>query len=251
MRLNLTQHKSTKDQNCKELYNKDFIIKLLTFDSIPTEAEIADRAIRLAEIALSEGAKEAMIGGAPFLMSPLEIVLATVGITPLYAFSMRRVIEKDGVKTSVFKHLGFVNPISSDVIDECRRYRSLLHPAVIVTIEEGMVCCESISFHPTKKRKYEKKKMFKISKAAELILRRGKEIRLSAQKETDRQEASKILKYDAWVDSLPDKIYGYRLDRKRRELTDDVGNYYFSLPKTPLHLEELEAWVRENEYIPE
>ena len=54
-----------------------------------------------------------MIGGAPFFMSALERALLDVGITPLYAFSIRESVEKaaeDGTvtKINVFKHVGFV-----------------------------------------------------------------------------------------------------------------------------------------------
>ena len=55
----------------------------------------------------------AMIGGAPFLMGPLERALISRGIFPAYAFSRREVVEKataDGevTKTAVFRHEGFV-----------------------------------------------------------------------------------------------------------------------------------------------
>jgi len=56
-----------------------------------------------------------MVGGAPFLMATLERELRRFGITPLYAFSRRDVIETtEGgvtVKTSLFRHLGFIEPI--------------------------------------------------------------------------------------------------------------------------------------------
>ena len=57
-----------------------------------------------------------MIGGAPFLMSPLESALLNNGIEPVYAFSTRESVEKklpDGSvqKTNIFKHKGFVPPI--------------------------------------------------------------------------------------------------------------------------------------------
>ena len=53
-----------------------------------------------------------MIGGAPYLMAELEMALGWVGIIPLYAFSVRVSSEKDGVKTSVFRHLGFVGGVA-------------------------------------------------------------------------------------------------------------------------------------------
>jgi hypothetical protein len=54
-----------------------------------------------------------MIGGAPYLMAPLERALRRKRITPLYAFSERRSTEEKGndgeiIKRTVFKHIGFV-----------------------------------------------------------------------------------------------------------------------------------------------
>ena len=54
-----------------------------------------------------------MIGGAPFFMAALESALRDVGVTPIYAFSKREVVEEpqsDGSvkKTAVFRHAGFV-----------------------------------------------------------------------------------------------------------------------------------------------
>jgi hypothetical protein len=58
----------------------------------------------------------AMIGGAPWMMAALESALLDAYITPLYAFSVRESVEiaqPDGsvVKTAVFKHVGFYNPV--------------------------------------------------------------------------------------------------------------------------------------------
>lgn len=55
----------------------------------------------------------AMIGGAPYLMAPLERALKAVGVQVCYALSDRVSIEQpqpDGsvTKTSVFKHVGFL-----------------------------------------------------------------------------------------------------------------------------------------------
>lgn len=64
-------------------------------------------------MAASAFADAAMIGGAPYLMGPLEAALKDRGIAPLYAFSERRSIEVKNeagevTKTAVFVHLGFV-----------------------------------------------------------------------------------------------------------------------------------------------
>lgn len=135
--INLTQHQLTKEQfshngedmvevtfkpyNGTSIGSPDYIKKLLNFNSIPSKKEIISKAIALAAYAsgLLNQAKNdddrlfALIGGAPYLMSPLEEALKNEGITPLYAFSQRESIETvnpDGtvVKTAVFKHIGYI-----------------------------------------------------------------------------------------------------------------------------------------------
>jgi hypothetical protein len=109
--INLTQHAASAEQvedGVVEPTNKAAVQSAITFDAIPTVEEMAQRAGFLANIAKESGAKKAMIGGAPFFMSALERALIGSGITPVYAFSIRESVEKDGVKTSVFKHAGFV-----------------------------------------------------------------------------------------------------------------------------------------------
>ena len=136
--VNLTQHALTKEQytyNNEELtvvtykaYTKEVqndIVEFLTFNKIPTKEEILKRADLLAIIAgntirqaedLSEipaTRKYALIGGAPYLMGPLEKALKEKGIQPLYAFSKRISIETtqpDGsvIKTAKFVHEGYI-----------------------------------------------------------------------------------------------------------------------------------------------
>ena len=116
MIINLTQHEATPEQvreGVVETRNKEEVRKLLTFEELPTTEEIFRRARRLAEIALYEGAEAAMIGGAPYLMGPLEQELRGVGVIPVYSFTERRVVEEsqpDGTvrKVAVFRHQGFV-----------------------------------------------------------------------------------------------------------------------------------------------
>jgi len=121
--INLTQHPATPEQvtaGVVEPANKQEVKDLLTFDKLPTRSEIVSRASQLAHIAVDahfmepDGEPmEALIGGAPYLMAPLERELRTRGITPLYAFSRRESVETTDpngavVKKSVFKHVGFV-----------------------------------------------------------------------------------------------------------------------------------------------
>jgi hypothetical protein len=113
MIINLTQHPGTPEQGVKEPSDKKGVQALLTFSTLPTSAEIRERAEKLAAIAVAEGANAAMIGGAPYLMGPLESALRSAGVKALYAFSVRQSVEKtdgDGnvVKVNVFKHVGFV-----------------------------------------------------------------------------------------------------------------------------------------------
>jgi len=136
MIVNLTQHDATSEQvaaGVVELSRTDDIHDLLTFVEIPDEANVQYRAKKLAEIAraallvfedpynepdgfegyvLRDGAA-AMIGGAPYLMAPLEKALLKRGITPMYAFSKRESIEEPQPcgsvkKVMIFRHLGFV-----------------------------------------------------------------------------------------------------------------------------------------------
>lgn len=114
--INLTQHAATVEQveaGVVEPENKAAVQAALTFDSIPSADEMADRSAFLARIAVDSGCKKAMIGGAPFFMAPLERALLAAGVTPVYAFSVRDSKEEPdgngGVrKINLFRHVGFV-----------------------------------------------------------------------------------------------------------------------------------------------
>ena len=116
--LNLTQHLATPEQVMQGVIDApekemEAIKRLLTFDTLPTEQDILDRAKGLAQIAVDLGFSYAMIGGAPYLMRALENALCLRGIAPMYAFSVRESKEvqvENGqvVKTNVFKHIGFI-----------------------------------------------------------------------------------------------------------------------------------------------
>lgn len=135
MIINLTQHAATPDQVAAGVIDlpparQAQLVAWLTFDALPTAADIKDRAVAIAALATFNGVAEtgdddvdnvaddpvflsAMIGGAPYLMSQLEGALIDQGVRPLYAFSRREVDEKqqpDGStrKVAVFRHLGFV-----------------------------------------------------------------------------------------------------------------------------------------------
>jgi len=113
--VNLTQHPASQEQILAGVYdlsNKAALQRLLTFDNLPSREEIEVAAAGLAE--LTWGFGSAMIGGAPYLMAPLERALRRVGVRPLYAFSVRESTEEtqpDGSikKVNVFRHAGFVD----------------------------------------------------------------------------------------------------------------------------------------------
>ena len=113
--LNLTQHAESPDQVSAGVFSihAEAVSALLTFDAVPTAYDLFQRARAMAQIAVTSGAKSAMIGGAPFFMAALEYQLKQAGISPFYAFSTRVSEEQaqpDGTvrKVAVFKHLGFV-----------------------------------------------------------------------------------------------------------------------------------------------
>ena len=114
--INLTQHQASAEQIEAGVFNlpEDSILKdALTFNALPTKADIERRAQLITGIALTHEATHAMIGGAPYLMGTLEKHLKDAGIQPLYSFTERVSVEKKGengevVKTSIFQHKGWV-----------------------------------------------------------------------------------------------------------------------------------------------
>lgn len=112
--INITQHNPSIEQVEAGVYNSPKhaeIKQLLTFDDPPSVEKMEDIALQLTKICLDEKAEAAMIGGAPFFMSILETELRRYSVKPLYAFSKRFVLEEDdGKKTSVFKHICFIDP---------------------------------------------------------------------------------------------------------------------------------------------
>jgi len=115
--INLTQHPASPEQIAAGVVDLDAglecVKSALNFKSLPDAASIRDRAALVASAAV--GHEAAMIGGALWLMGPLAEELRDRSITPLFAFSRRESVEKviDGqtVKTSAFRHVGFVPAI--------------------------------------------------------------------------------------------------------------------------------------------
>ena len=125
MILNLTQHPATPEQIAQGVVDlpadeRATLIDRLTVDTLPTKAEIEARCAdiaMLAATAFDAHPVQAMIGGAPWMMSAQENALIDQGIQPVYAFSVRESVEQpqpDGSvrKVNVFRHVGFVQPNS-------------------------------------------------------------------------------------------------------------------------------------------
>ena len=124
--LNLTQHAATPEQLAAGVVDltpaqRAVVSQWLTFETPPSRLDIQTRARLLAQAADDDSSmigevgpfEAAMIGGAPYLMGPLEEALWDVRITPLYTFSKRESVETIGsdgsvTKTNVFRHGGFV-----------------------------------------------------------------------------------------------------------------------------------------------
>ena len=113
MIINTTQHAATAEQLRAGVVDmpepaRSELIKLLTFEELPTSEIIHERAYNICELVESTFSevepKVLLLGGAPFLMSTLEIFAILRGWTPVYAFSKRVTVKK----TSVFRHEGFV-----------------------------------------------------------------------------------------------------------------------------------------------
>lgn len=130
--INLTQHQTTPEQVDAGVVDlspeqRQQLARLLTLDALPDHLELRSRSRAIgdlvaglvAEIGTSDGFTPFfLIGGAPFLVSVLAEYLSERFSTDcVYAFS-KRVSQEDpvtGVKTSVFKHEGFVKHYSSRV----------------------------------------------------------------------------------------------------------------------------------------
>ncbi len=119
--LNLTQHTASTEQILDSVVDlptehREVLSSLLTFNTLPDAATIQHVADKIADIAQSHGATQAMIGGAMWLVGPLTDTLRARGISPLFSFSQRKSeesIQSDGStrKVVVFQHIGFVTPV--------------------------------------------------------------------------------------------------------------------------------------------
>ena len=117
--LNLTQHLATQQQQAEGVkdmlpQHREQLVKLLTFNELPSEQQLFDRATELVLLASKYACEYVMIGGAPYLMSYLERAIAIdMGKSSVYAFSKRvskEITNEHGevIKTNTFVHEGFV-----------------------------------------------------------------------------------------------------------------------------------------------
>ena len=120
--LNLTQHKATPAQIEDGVIDvtkvhMDVLKGALTFDTMPDydDYSIKERCDVLVFLVNNyRGVETVMIGGAPWLMSPLVFAMHKAGVSVVYAYS-ERVSEESmdpdtGIvhKTNVFKHVGLI-----------------------------------------------------------------------------------------------------------------------------------------------
>lgn len=118
MIINLTQHQATPDQIEAGVVDlppdqRAALTELLTFRELTDAKARQARAAAIADLAAEQGHGKAMLGGAPWLIAPLEAALISRGIVPLYSFSVRQSEEvtlPDGSvqKVSVHRHLDFI-----------------------------------------------------------------------------------------------------------------------------------------------
>lgn len=123
--LNLTQHLATPDQIDQGVLDlspdhRAQVQELLTFEELPSETHIllrADTLVMLANRLCKEaGTNRVMIGGAPWVITPLVNFFKYTRLIPLFAFSKRIVTEEsDGQggtrKVSTFRHEGWIEAL--------------------------------------------------------------------------------------------------------------------------------------------
>ena len=133
MIINLTQHKATPDQIQAGVVDlpddlRAGVCDLLTFDTAPIGVMMVQRAeglleiIREAQKLPGSATRRVMIGGAPFFMSTLEVILLEADLIPVYAFSRRESEDQpqaDGSvrKVQIFRHAGWVCACPPDPIE--------------------------------------------------------------------------------------------------------------------------------------
>lgn len=121
--LNCTQHTATREQLAAGVVDlngvdRELLLKLITFESLPNDTQLADRSADFADFVEARifDFQCALIAPAPFWAFHVEAELRARNIPFVYAFSRRESVEEkqvDGsvVKRSVFKHAGFIGRV--------------------------------------------------------------------------------------------------------------------------------------------
>lgn len=116
--FNLTKHRSTwREQKMGVIeptwrVKKD-IIGLQSFPDLPDQESLEKRAHKLAGIAKLSGCKKALIGGASFFMSTLEMALCYHGIEPVFIWNLKNDNNEwqfGGFVESAFVMKGWLKP---------------------------------------------------------------------------------------------------------------------------------------------
>jgi hypothetical protein len=140
--LNLTPFQTTSSQFIAGVVDlpeseRVKLIKLLAFTAVPLQKELIERSEAIAEIARKSGYDTAMIGGVPYMLTVLERSLNSVGINPVYSFTIReikqvcsdistqatntnsnvRLINEDASTQMIetYRHVGFVMTVQKNI----------------------------------------------------------------------------------------------------------------------------------------
>ena len=109
---------------------------------------------------------------------------------------------------------------------------------------------QSVSSHPWKKRAYEPRFVGSLTKSEVGIAEAMTASRKADEKLKAAHAAYAAKKREDWIQSLPDQLDEETLiDKRAGIVTDSLGNYLMSLPKTPV--EDIRDFVDENYVIPE
>ena len=221
--LNLTQHPASAEQKevgVYDLEDTDKLKGLLTFDSVPSYGHMILRALDIIDIVKKEGATDVMIGGAPFFMPILEEQLLRERIVVRYAFSKRESVEEDGVKKSVFRHLGFVTK-------EPEKESNLLFQGALssVSFVEGRI----VENWPSTSYRRDGGGSKVITKEKLLDKVSGDACSRMSQKLVAMQEKYDRKQFDGWSETIELDNYKVVKGEEDVEITDTFGNHLLTI----------------------
>jgi hypothetical protein len=129
--LNLTPFQTTSSQFIAGVVDlpeseRVKLIKLLSFNAVPSQKELIERSEAIAEIARKTGCDTAMIGGVPYILAILEQSLNSVGINPVYSFTIREIKQVcsdiSTQATNTNSNVRFINEDASTQMIETYRH---------------------------------------------------------------------------------------------------------------------------------